>query len=303
MKHQQFDVETPAIHEQEDHHVGITNGSHDSPILHFQNRNESINSQSTRDSINENLAKQQLIVENRRVYWAIKMIVIGLMMSAVWLGKNYATPSIEVPKLSDPIHDATSYLNNLVNKHKEIAMFFQISASIIMDFSFFALCFYWVIKINSVRAIFAMACFYIFRGLNQALIIFPFPEGYYWEYPNFPSYVTPYGKTSDFFYSGHVGFLNIVALEWYKQKNYFMFYLTCAFNVYVAFVMVVFRIHYVVDITTGLVVSHYIFMLVCKYNDKIDYLFQKVFHCTERCFSSNSKNDKSCDEELQINHH
>lgn len=59
-----------------------------------------------------------------------------------------------------------------------------------------------VLKVDSSRIIISMVCFYIFRGLNQTLIIFPFPEGYYWENPNFPSYVTPYGKTSDFFYSG-----------------------------------------------------------------------------------------------------
>lgn len=29
-----------------------------------------------------------------------------------------------------------------------------------------------------------------------------FPEGYYWSYPGFPSYVVPYGNTSDFFFSG-----------------------------------------------------------------------------------------------------
>ena len=29
-----------------------------------------------------------------------------------------------------------------------------------------------------------------------------YPEGFYWEYPGFPSFVVPYGRTSDFFFSG-----------------------------------------------------------------------------------------------------
>ena len=42
-----------------------------------------------------------------------------------------------------------------------------------------------------------------------------FPQGYFWDYPGFPSLVIPYGRTSDFFFSGHTGFLTICCLEWY----------------------------------------------------------------------------------------
>ena len=41
-----------------------------------------------------------------------------------------------------------------------------------------------------------------------------FPEGYLWEYPGFISLTVPYGKTNDFFYSGHVGGALISTLEW-----------------------------------------------------------------------------------------
>ncbi len=30
-----------------------------------------------------------------------------------------------------------------------------------------------------------------------------FPEGFYWDTPGFPSLVVPYGRTSDFFFSGN----------------------------------------------------------------------------------------------------
>lgn len=36
-----------------------------------------------------------------------------------------------------------------------------------------------------------------------------FPDGYYWTYPDFPSYVVPYGETSDFFFSGFRFYLNV----------------------------------------------------------------------------------------------
>lgn len=71
-----------------------------------------------------------------------------------------------------------------------------------------------------------------------------FPPGYYWDDPGFPSVVVPYGISTDFFYSGHVGFLNIAALEWYKNKMYGMSYLTIFIIFYMIFVLLIFRGHY-----------------------------------------------------------
>lgn len=71
-----------------------------------------------------------------------------------------------------------------------------------------------------------------------------YPPGIYWDDPGFPSLIVPYGDTTDFFYSGHVGFLNIAALEWYKQKIYKMTYLTVFVMFYTIFVLLIFRAHY-----------------------------------------------------------
>ena len=71
-----------------------------------------------------------------------------------------------------------------------------------------------------------------------------FPPGYYWDDPNFPSFLIAYGNTTDFFYSGHVGFLNIAALEWYQHKMYKMSYFTASVICYMIFVLLIFRGHY-----------------------------------------------------------
>jgi hypothetical protein len=47
-----------------------------------------------------------------------------------------------------------------------------------------------------------------------------YPEGYLWDYPGFPSIFIPYGKTNDFFYSGHVGLCVIVFHELITAKKY-----------------------------------------------------------------------------------
>jgi len=63
------------------------------------------------------------------------------------------------------------------------------------------------------RLYFVILFFYAVRFIVQALVILEFPEGYNWGWPGFYSIFVPYGETSDFFYSGHVGNCMIHLLE------------------------------------------------------------------------------------------
>ena len=52
------------------------------------------------------------------------------------------------------------------------------------------------------------------------------PEGFYWNYPGFPSLFVPYGMTTDFIYSGHVGILIICMMEsWTLSFHYIYIYI------------------------------------------------------------------------------
>ena len=55
--------------------------------------------------------------------------------------------------------------------------------------------------------------FYMIRAILQTLFILPFPDDYYWENPGFPWLMNMYGRQSDFFYSGHVGFSVLWTVE------------------------------------------------------------------------------------------
>ena len=71
----------------------------------------------------------------------------------------------------------------------------------------------------------------------------------------------PYGTSNDFFWSGHCGFLMIVMLEWICNGKYLMGALTFVVNIYMAIVMVAFRIHYTIDIVIGVAIGHYWFII------------------------------------------
>ena len=175
-----------------------------------------------------------------------RLLVFFFMILGVYLGKAYGTPSVVVQCLNDPVHNFLQNPNQEVLSNREAAKFLQISSSLLMDFTFFSLFTYWFLYGKSCRLILATVMFYSIRAMSQILVQFKFPEGYDWQYPGFPSYVVPYGNTSDFFFSGHCGFLNICALEWFALGKRRMGFAIEAINVYMAIVMLIFRVHYTI---------------------------------------------------------
>ena len=91
------------------------------------------------------------------------------------------------------------------------------------------------------------------------------PPGYDWGYPGYMSIYVGYGSTADFFYSGHVGicmlhFLEFQAVGWICMSYY------CLFVMFIqTFTMVALRSHYTVDMISGMIFAHYIWILCERY--------------------------------------
>jgi hypothetical protein len=63
----------------------------------------------------------------------------------------------------------------------------------------------WLWRGTSIRLVYAYFAFYGMRaGCMSVYSVEPY-EGFYWEYPGFPSLIIAYGETNDFFFSGHIG--------------------------------------------------------------------------------------------------
>ena len=63
----------------------------------------------------------------------------------------------------------------------------------------------WAMYATTWRLFICMCLFYSVRAIIQQIFLVEIPEGYNWAYPGVLSIFVPYGETSDFFYSGHVG--------------------------------------------------------------------------------------------------
>ena len=89
-----------------------------------------------------------------------------------------------------------------------------------------------------------LACFYSLRAFVQVFFKFRFLKGYYWDSPGIPSLVVPYGVTSDFYYSGHTGFMVLIALSlnMYGFKTFSI--VSLGFMVFVVQILLIYRGHY-----------------------------------------------------------
>ena len=183
-----------------------------------------------------------------------------IVLAILFWGKN---------NLSDEAHDdttgaiidllfqATVSVNELMVSSKAWMNFFQLSSSWCIDITFFGMFLPWIYNGNSFRLIVAYALFYGIRSIIQTVCVMPYPNGMIWIFPLAPSLTVPFGVTSDFMPSGHVGFCAIAAAEFFKRKWYIL--MVCAWLValYEAFVMLSARNHYTIDLFFGFIMAHY----------------------------------------------
>lgn len=67
------------------------------------------------------------------------------------------------------------------------------------------------------------AFFFALRNSTQEIFTLPFPKGYIWNDPGFPTLTVHYGTFSDFFWSGHTGGSMIIAMQFYLAKQWKLF--------------------------------------------------------------------------------
>ena len=122
-------------------------------------------------------------------------------------------PEKSVRCIEDVVFEVTAEINQFFQDHMYWRNIFIITASSCMDImvltQFARFAFYgttWRLPI-------CLLMFYLLRGFCQQVYYVRFPKGFLWGWPGFYSITIPYGKTSDFFFSGHVGMSVICGME------------------------------------------------------------------------------------------
>lgn len=190
---------------------------------------------------------------------------------------RYTVPENDIHCVEDKVMNSLGSMNDFVLAHPYIRDSMQIICSLFMDIMFLITFVHWIYYGKSSRLIITTGMFYLVRAAIQSLFFLPFPTGYWWNHPGIPSLVVPYGRGSDFFFSGHTGFVIICLCEWRKNKNSAMTKFIGIGGIYTMFVLILFRIHYIIDIFAGVIVSHWCFMIVDKHKEIIDDTFTGAY--------------------------
>lgn len=186
-----------------------------------------------------------------------------IVLAIVFWGKNNLSDEAHqdvAGAIIDRGFDITQPISDLILGSKAWLMFFEISSSWCIDLIFLTLFFSWIYNGSSFRLILAYAVYYGSRAVVQAIFVMPYPNGIIWIYPVAPSLVVPFGVTSDFFPSGHVGFCVIAASEFFKKKWFIAMVLCWLTAIYESIVMLSTRNHYTIDLLSGAVMAHYVHM-------------------------------------------
>jgi hypothetical protein len=162
-------------------------------------------------------------------------------------------------------------ITNFFSQNLILRDFLLITSSNMLDvflLSYLALVLF---KSNSWVQIVHPALFYFVRNaIVQPISVLRFYDTYIVDDPGFPSLVVPFFRTSDFFYSGHVGCCVLLALQ-FKELGYEeLFYAGMGLSVYEAFAMTITRSHYSVDILFGILMAHYTFFIAKELGEMLD---------------------------------
>lgn len=161
----------------------------------------------------------------------------------------------------DGIFEATTPINTFFLENKEARDALLIFSSFLVDVLLLWFAIRYALWGNTTRQLIFFVMFYCTRAAVQSFFLLRIPEGYCWDYPGFPSLTVSYQKTSDFFYSGHVGVMLFCSLENKYLGNIYMMWVALGVCLLECTVMIFLRGHYSIDLISGLVFAHYFWIV------------------------------------------
>lgn len=200
----------------------------------------------------------------------IKLALILVMVILIALDSNMGLLShapINDSCFVDNLITITRPMHKLYKNNKGFRDTICILGSMSIDISCLYLCIRWIFFEDTWRLGVATIAFYGVRAFVQMLYIMKYDEEYFWEAPPIKSILVTYIHTNDYFFSGHVGFPVLTGIE-FLTINQVYFAIPCFLvAVLEAFLVIMARTHYSIDVFAGVFAAHYIF-IICDYWEK-----------------------------------
>lgn len=206
---------------------------------------------------------------------------IGLIFFALIINflntRRVKTVKEPITCLQDTGYEWTAELNEELNKNSALLKTLQITSSGLVDVADLTNIVAFWYQSDNPRSGATLGIFYGIRAIIQNNFMFTFPKGGIWDYPGIPSLTVPYGLTSDFYFSGHCGFITLVLLEHLKLGNKKTAVMLMFLIPYLALVLISTRIHYTIDIPIGVLFAWYVHSIIHIHLRKFMYFLRLVF--------------------------
>lgn len=233
-------------------------------------------SQFTTESIEREI--KSLVHKNRPVIVA-KIVLLFLFMLVNFLhSRKFRSTREPVECLRDNGYEWTEPLNKRMIGDSKFRKTLQISSSGLVDFASVSMLVYYNRKGTNIRYPAELLIFYVVRGMVQGNFLFRQPDGGIWPFPGIPSLTVPYGIISDYYFSGHCGFVTLVSLEIWKLGGRVIPIFLGISVLYLGFVLVVARIHYTIDIPIGILFATFCHLMVHRHLRLLEYFARRVFN-------------------------
>jgi hypothetical protein len=111
---------------------------------------------------------------------------------------------------------------------------------------------------RDIRPFLTLAIFFWIRQPMQMLVTFPIPETIIWHDPGFPTLMTTYEISHDFYFSGHTGISMVGMFELIRYGKRWLTALAILVVVFEIFSALVTYAHYTADVYTAVITVSYI---------------------------------------------
>lgn len=200
--------------------------------------------------------------------------LIGVVLAVIVVGvfsRVERDPVSRAKCMNDAGFDLTNGINVYFRDNAEVKNFVIILSSFFLDVNLLFFLTIYGLYGDSWKPVIFFACFYIIRAILQGSTILGFPEGFVWGFPGIYSLAITYVRSSDFFYSGHVGVMLFLGMFFYDKGYLKLFYYSIFCCLFEGCVMVLVRCHYSIDIIGGILFAHYLWTVsdwISKITDK-----------------------------------
>jgi len=248
--------------------------------------------------------------KNKRIKISLVLVIyIIWIMCRIFVDKSTKDNIIDLYCFKDVLIVGLTGLTNLISQSLEIRDFILIISGFLLDLYFFLFFLFFIKEGKSWKHVISLFLFYFIRGIIiQKLFLFNFYDTYLFIYPGFSSFVVPYYRSADFFFSGHAGIIVLIGLILRDYNQKFFFILSLFLATYEGFTLIVMRAHYVIDIIFGVMAGHYIYIIssvIGEYLDKVFPFWGEINNSNSNEYRNSFRNDidsdKDTDKKLEMN--